>query len=579
MGIQYPFYALMGLFLIAVVLMYFFRKRYETKVVSSNLLWNQAMDEWQSSPWFHKLQRNLLLFLQLLILTFLIITLMNPYRSDYSGTTGHTVILMDTSTSMKAKKGDITHFDLAKKEAESVIKGSRGPVTILAVGKNITTKISEEANKRTSLKALNDLEMTNDHEDMQKAIQMALALAGTGEIHLFSDSVTKSMFKDLHTDATVMVHNIIENPVNISMKSFGIKEKGKQVDGVVTIANQGGEDREGTLIIHGGSKVIHQEPVVIQKGEDTVIPLSGLQVEESYMAEIRVDDDFQDDNVMTALNMSSSPAVYALGDINPFIIKGFQALGMDVKSVEEASTLDDNGILIASWKEAERTELPVLIIPDEKEEGKKIGGTVSSKKDHPLLRYADVEKIFVDKATDHDISGLSTIAEQDKVPLMQAGEIDGKKMVLMNFRLKDSDFPLSPGFPIFLYNVYHYLGDNQQVIGNFLPGEKRTIQTDGTWDLYSMNQDYIGEWKEGTTFTAPTKPGIYQALRGQDVKYFSVSIDEREKVIGKGESFIVKGEGVEKGSVPSSISSWFLALAVLFLFIEWEVYRRGNRRS
>ncbi|MHC8521657.1 BatA domain-containing protein [Rossellomorea sp. H39__3] len=105
MGIQYPFYALMGLFLIAVVLMYFFRKRYETKVVSSNLLWNQAMDEWQSSPWFHKLQRNLLLFLQLLILTFLIITLMNPYLSDYSGTTGHTVILMDTSTSMKAKKG------------------------------------------------------------------------------------------------------------------------------------------------------------------------------------------------------------------------------------------------------------------------------------------------------------------------------------------------------------------------------------------------------------------------------------------------------------------------------------------
>ncbi|MGX1264820.1 hypothetical protein RKD55_002624 [Rossellomorea marisflavi] len=579
MGIQYPFYALMGLFLIAVILMYFFRKRYDIKVVSSNLLWNQAMNEWQSSPWFHKLQRNLLLFLQLLILTLLIFSLMKPYLIGHSGTMGHTVILMDTSTSMKAMKGDVTQFDLAKKEAEGVIKEAGGPVTILGVGKNITTVIAEEENKRTSLKALNELAMTNDHEDMQKAIQMALALAGAGDVHLFSDAVTKSMFKNLRTDATVTAHTMIENSVNISMRSFGIKENGERMEGVVTITNQDGEDREGTLIIHGGSNIIHQEAVTIPSGEDVIIPLSALPLEETYTAEIRVEDDFHDDNVMTALNMSSSPAIYAMGDINPFIIKGFQALGMDVNTVEEASVLNDNGILIASSQNAAQTELPVLVVPDEAEAGKKIGGTVSSKTDHPLLRYADVEKIFVEKATDHNITGLSTIAEQDSVPLLQAGEIKGKKMVLMNFQVKDSDFPLYPGFPIFLYNVYHYLGDNQQVIGNFLPGERRTLQTEGTWDLYSMSQDYIGEWKMGTTFTAPIEPGIYQAVRGQDVKYFSVSIDDREKMIGKGESFTLKGKGVEEERAPSSLTTWFLALAVLFLFIEWEVYRRGNHRT
>ncbi|GLI84334.1 hypothetical protein ANABIO32_20370 [Rossellomorea marisflavi] len=579
MGIQYPFYALMGLFLIAVVLMYFFRKRYDMKVVSSNLLWNQAMNEWQSSPWFHKLQRNLLLFLQLLILTLLIFSLMKPYLTSFSGTTGHTVILMDTSTSMKAMEGGVTQFDLAKKGAERVIKEAGGPVTILGVGKNITTVISEEENKRTSLKALNELDMSNDHEDMQKAIRMALALAGAGDVHLFSDAVTKSMFKDLRTDATITAHKMIENPVNISIRSFGIKENGGKMDGVVTISNQGGEDRKGTLIIHGGSNEVHQEAVTIPSGEDVTIPLSGFPLEETYSAEIRVDDDFHDDNIMTALNMSSSPVIYAMGDINPFIIKGFQALGMDVNTVEEASILDDNGILIASSQDAGQTGLPALVVPDEAEEGRKIGGTVSSKTDHPLLRYADVEKIFVEKAMDHETSGLSTIAEQDGVPLLQAGEIKGRKMVLMNFQVKDSDFPLYPGFPIFLYNVYHYLGDNQQVIGNFLPGERRTLQTEGTWDLYSMNQDYIGEWEMGTTFTAPIEPGIYQAVRGQDMKYFSVSIDDREKMIGKGESFTMSGKGVEGKSAPSSVTSWFLALAVLFLFIEWEVYRRGNLRS
>ena len=154
-------------------------------------------------------------------------------------------------------------------------------------------------------------------------------------------------------------------------------------------------------------------------------------------------------------------------------------------------------------------------------------------------------------------------------------------MVVLNLNLTDSDFPLHPGFPIFLHNAYQYLSEDGGFIGYFQPGEERTVPlATGDWDIYSGDDEFIKKSDQGDWFKAPMTPGVYQAVQGDVTKYFSVVLDDREKKPG-GEAFSLepkeeKGEE-ERETIPQTLSSWLLVLAILILFIEWEVYRRGNR--
>jgi len=63
-----------AIFPLAVLLYYFFRKRYKTMTISSTLFWEQSMKETKVSPYLKNLQRNALFYLQmaaLLLLLFL----------------------------------------------------------------------------------------------------------------------------------------------------------------------------------------------------------------------------------------------------------------------------------------------------------------------------------------------------------------------------------------------------------------------------------------------------------------------------------------------------------------------------
>ncbi|CAN7448107.1 VWA domain-containing protein [Rossellomorea sp. LjRoot5] len=571
-------------FIAAVILMYFFRKRYRDYIVPSNLLWEEVMKEWQASPWFHRLQKNLLLLLQVLILTLLMFALVQPYTLDELEKKEHVIILLDTSASMNASQDGISHFELAKRDIQTLIQDSEGDVTLLGVGNSISTVVSKESNDQVVINQLENLSVTNDHEDMKKALRLGEAL-GEGSksiIHVYSDSLLKADLKEERIHTPIRVHNFIPDPTNVSLTSFGVEKLGTTYKGVAVIENQSDELQSGTITIYDDKQKVTSKRLKIDAGKEVVIPLDKLPSSPVLKAEIDFQDDYMGDDILTSVQATSKPSVLMLGEINPFLLKGFQSLGVNVKTIEENQLKSGGEIIVTTnekWRELS-IKNPALIIPgpSDKSTALKTGMEV---KDDPLVKHVDFEKVFVEKAGSIELKGLDTTAQSGSVPLIQKGEHKGAQMVVLNLKLTDTDFPLHPGFPIFLHNVYQYLSEDEGFIGYFQPGEERTVPLPtGKWDIYSNEDEFIEEWDQGEWFKAPLTPGVYQAVRGDKMKYFSVVLDDREKQPG-GEAFSMKpteekGEEVEE-PIPQTLSSWFLMLAIMILFIEWEVYRRGNR--
>ncbi|MFI8686451.1 BatA and WFA domain-containing protein [Rossellomorea sp. NPDC077527] len=583
MGIGNPIFFFLSAFIIAVILMYFFRKRYQDQLVSSSLLWEEVMKEWQASPWFHRLQKNLLLFMQVLILLLLMLALVKPYTLGEMGETDHTIILLDTSASMNATMNEQSHFELAKKDIQSLISDADGDITLLAVGSSVSTILSEEMNDQVVIKQLQDIPLSNDHEDMQKAFHLAQALGKGSEsiIHIYSDSVRKANFTEEKITTPVQVHNLLKNSKNVSLTSFGVEKVGSLYQGVAVIENQSKDMQSGKITIYAANKIVSSKRLEIGAGKEEVIPLPELPESPVYKAEITFQDDFKVDNVLSSIQATSKPAISVIGELNPFLLKGFQSLGVEVKTISGNQLKKGDGILVTTndkWKELS-VKNPAMIIPGSSVQLAGLTSGIDVKEGDPLLKHVDLEKVYVEKAGSIEMEGLETLAMSDSIPLIQKGEREGIKNVLVNMRLNDTDFPLHPGFPIFLHNVYQYLSEDQGFIGYFQPGEERTVPG-GKWDIYSSGDEYIKESGDGDVFKAPLNPGVYQAVQGDVMKYFSVVLDDREKQLG-GESFTLesserKREKEEK-TVPQVLSSWFLLLAIIVFFIEWEVYRRGNR--
>ncbi|WP_341357984.1 BatA and WFA domain-containing protein [Rossellomorea sp. y25] len=585
MGIGNPIFFLFSFFIAAVILMYFFRKQYRDQVVPSNLLWEEVMKEWQASPWFHRLQKNVLLLLQVLILLFLMIALVKPYTFKEMAKKDHLVILLDTSASMNAVVNNRSHFEEAKEDIQSLVEGTDGKVTLLGVGKSLTTIVSEETNDRVVLNGLKNLPLSNDNEDMKKAIHLgeALAIGSESIIHIFSDSMKKDDFTEELT-SPIQVHNLLTNPVNVSLTSFGVERLGSSYQGVAVIENQSEVSRRGHLTIYDEKNEISSVGLTLDPGGETVVPLSDLSHSPIYKAVIDFNDDYMEDNSLSSIQAAAKPAIHVIGEINPFLLKGFQSIGVDVKTIEEDQMKPGDEIILTTKEKWQQLSVgsPAMIVPERSKEATPLTHGIEATNEDPLLKHVELGKVYVDKVSSIQIKNLQSVATGDSIPLIQKGEVNGQKLVLLNLHLNESDFPLHPGFPIFLYNSYQFLSENHGFLGYYQPGEERTLPLSGDkWDIYSTEGEFEKEWTGEGMFKAPEAPGVYQAIRDGDMKYFSVVLDDREKQLSGGSSFSLeptKGmKNEESKSIPQALTEWFLILAILLLFIEWEVYRRGNR--
>ncbi len=175
----------------ALIILYFLKLRRIPREVSSTLLWKKTIQDLQANAPFQRLRKNLLLFLQLIILALIILALAQP-RSDSTSDQGRKyLILIDRSASMAAVDGgetlgNTTRLQRAKQDAITLVESMRAPSVFAQGGKaDEAMVIAFDANAeiitqftsdQTALKAaINSIAQTDGPSSIEEAYRLAQA--------------------------------------------------------------------------------------------------------------------------------------------------------------------------------------------------------------------------------------------------------------------------------------------------------------------------------------------------------------------------------------------------------------------
>ncbi|WP_312469283.1 BatA and WFA domain-containing protein [Neobacillus sp.] len=572
-----------------VVLLYFFRKQYTAVINPSNLLWQQAMNEWNASPWIQKLQHNLLFWLQIAALTLLMLALAKPVWLS-EGVKGEQIIwIVDTSATMSAVKADKPLIEQSKQQMKQMVDRLNGQeVTVIIAGEKPKILLNRETNAGLIHRTIAGLTVTYDHENIEKAVKLAESLVQNSEtvIHLFSDSVKKEDIQADLDNIPYEIHNADGIQDNVAILSFGVAGKEKRISGLAVLENQGKKSKTIPFVITSEDSIDYQQEVTIPPGKQVVINVPDLPQRRFYQAKIKAGDQYAADNELTAVYTVFNPTIHALGGVNPFFIKGMETLGFKTVQLDQnrALGLKDSGIILAEGLPVvDLPKMPTIYINNKQTEDEliELKEPITST-DSPLTEYVDIDKTYIKYATSPIKGNWENVVTSGNHPLIQTGTLNGQPVILVNFSLENTDWPLHPGFPIFLYNSYQWLSKQTGFLGYFQPGEEKWLQLEtkkSVLEIYNSAGKSLSSLQlNKENFKAPYKPGIYQAVADGQVYYFSVLLDDREKKPETAPSFILNSSKTydsEQTLKPNeSLWFWLTLCVLLLLMMEWEVYRR-----
>ncbi|WP_400247183.1 BatA domain-containing protein [Niallia sp. JL1B1071] len=589
MHLANPYYFLLLFFIGLFILLYFFRKKYTKQIIPSNLLWEEVLKEMRASSWFHKWQNNVLFWLQLICLLLLVLALVGPSFAKEAIKGEQIIFMFDTSASMAANENASNRLEKSKTVALEMMESiqQNQSVTVLEVNDRPNILLHNESDLNKVSATIKGLELSYTHEDWQSATELTASLAKEGKtaIHIFSDGLEKERIKNIDS-FYVEVHNQEqEKAENISILSFGVSKNDDKVAGIAVVENQTDSIKKMPFQVESEKAVLFQQEIELEPKERKIIAINELPEKSYYNAKIMVADDFLVDNMQTAVFNKQATTMYTDNEMNPFLVKGFEAIGLRViqmKDKAEFLTKQDSIFLLSGSALPDNIGAPfVFFFTDGKKEELQ---TAIEPSEDELLLHVDLKDVFIASATKQTMESMKPIVKSGELPLIQKGEVNNQPAILIQFDLKDSDWPLHPSFPIFLYNMYQWLSSQSNYVGDFQPLESRTIQLtnqEADWDIYNENDQLVGSFSMEEGFQAPKLPGVYQLTNDAELLYFSVNLDDREKTIASQKSFVLNESQLKENQISKTESDWLwyvlCLLALIILCLEWEVYRRANR--
>lgn len=578
MGFSNLLYLWTAILPVIVLIYYFFRKKYKDQPVSSTIFWDEVMQETKASPYLKHLQKNALLYLQLLALILFVLALMNPYMKTTEISGEQSIWIVDTSATMLAKDGELTTFEQHKEEMKSLVSELNGrPLTIITTGVEPKTIVRQETELSVIHSAIDRLEVTYEEEQLTKAIDMAQAFIGetSTSIYLFTDSVKRGELPVESEKIKWIVKGAGKGLENVAITRFAATAMDENVLALVQLKNETDQEQiiQLSLMDETGEAIVKEEITVNAKDEFTKT-FEGLPLTPILTAKIQVDDDYNTDNSMMTLIGNGMSQIVVDQQMHQLVQKGFQAVNTDVKIVpsDQLETIKDAIIVTNQSDLLGKTDSPIVLIGRDDEVTKEVNSLVDVSQD-ALFAFSSLEEVYVNSIYPgfDEFKTIATIGDQPFVQRSSRGDI----VILAD--IQSTDWPLHPSFPLFLWGIQNELLVGTQNLGTFAPNESRAVSlTAGEWSVYSGEDEYITSFEGGSEFRAPTIPGVYSIRSNQEEKQFIVQLSAKERTIEEGTSFelgTIQNSGEEETTKQSFIL-WLLIPILLLFVIEWEVQRR-----
>lgn len=586
MGFNQLLFLWTAIFPIAVLLYYFFRKKYAKQPVSSTLFWQEVMRETKASPYLQHLQRNALFYLQMIAMILLVLALLQPFWKTKALAGEQIVFVVDTSATMEVHTAnDSTLFDEHKKQMLQLAESLSGkPLTIVTTGNEPTVVVRAETNLDQIKSEIAKLEVSYEEENMSKSLDFAQSFFQhkATSVYIFTDILDRKELPLQYENVTWNVEGLTSEVANLSMKRFGATKTNNGISALIQLENQSNKEQITELSIANEQGNLLKENVTIPANETITLSFDELAASSFLEASLDAKDGYALDNTMTVFMQDQLSKVFIDSGLHALVRTAFQSMDIEVSSVptEQIGLLAEEGIVVTNqFGLLNQLDRPALFIGRNDVNAIEVNGEVQTT-EHALFSFANLSDIYVSSVYP-EIQGYTTIATVGDQPFIQVSP-RGDIVVLADIQM--TDWPLHPSFPLFMWSVKEQLSAGNTYLGTFTPNERRPQSLGSAaneWEIYTLDDSYQYSIENGGAFIAPKKPGLYVLRSNDSVKNFSVALSQSEKEIEKGNTYKVSGEQIEMSENYSqqSFVPYILLLLLLLFVIEWEVQRRRGYTS
>ena len=629
MALLAPAALALALLAVPILLLYMLRLRRREQPVSSTWLWRElARDRAANAPW-QRLRRNLLLFLQLLILAALVLALARPALRR-PGLGGNLIVLLDASASMSASDGGPTRFDDARAAVERLIGGLSGDdrLTLIRVGRTAEVLAAATSDRTLLRRALAAAAPENGPADWPAAF--ALAVGSTQGLNdprvaIVSDGGLPEGLPPLPAEVTFLP--VGRAGENLAITAQAVRAAAGDQQLLVAVSNTSATARSALLSLYLDDVLYDSRRLELAAGAQSAqtwsLPagagLARTQLEPrdglpDYLA--------LDNSAWTPLDAGDTRRVLLSSDGNLFLERIFTVLpGYELFRVSpEAAAQTTAGeepfdLTIYDGVPLPAGPLPssALIFnpqpPADAEDNAPaplltVTGTFTETAavriaDSPLLENVDWGSFAIASAQQVEAAALPVVVSATAGPLLLAGESDGRRVVVFTFDLRASDLPLQIAFPIIMANITAWLNPGRIIAAdNPQPGSTVTLLPDARAVRAAVTLPDGSVWERDVTNTA--EPVVFD--RTQQIGVYRVTTTDAAGAItpagafavnffDAGESRIQPAASLQVGQAQVTADAagfeglrelwpWLLAAGLTVLLVEWWVaYRRPLFRT
>jgi hypothetical protein len=582
--------ALWGLLLIPlVVLLYLLRARREPRVVSSTLLWERATRDLVARLPVRRLERSLLLLLQVLAVAAVVAALARPLVA-LRGFAGDAVVLvLDATASMQATDVAPSRLAAARSAALAMLAGlgPRQPAAVVSAAGRPRLLLDFTTDRAAARAAIGSVRATDTAGGLDEAVTLASSMRAGGRppvVHVFSDTPAAA--------PGVVWHRIGRGGPNAGITAVRARAGPGGRTYLMVRVEAFGAPAARRLVVRAGPRVVATHLLRLAPGTPRTVLVDLGQASGVVTAVLEGADVLAaDDRAALMAGPAGRPRVLVVGESSPVLTAALAAAPTGgVEHVREASPEQwGRASVVVLDRVPVQTPLPpgaYLLVGSVAPNlplqvtgvaGPQVVQTVAST--HPVVRLADLRGARVPEALAVRPHGGVVLLEGDW-PLVWAFDGAGLRVVLLTFDPSGADLAVHPAFPVLVANALDWLTGGGGVAAGAQP-----VLPAGPWTharlLAPDGQALDLEARDGRFVLPPLDRVGAWHLRtgGWERSWVVAAVDPRESAaaaVPPPATAAASPGSVQVAQI--SLAPSLLALAAVLLGLEWVLWIRSLPR-
>ncbi len=602
---------------IPLVLLYLLKLRRPPRRVPSLLLWRAVLADQRVNAPLRRLQRNLLLLLQLALLSLLTLALMQPVIGG-DAARERVILLIDQSASMAAVAPGEAETRLAMARARAVERidalATDGSMALIGFAKTAKLAHSFSNDRRALRAAVDEINVEDRADELGEALRMAAALAQTvavDRVVLISDGVLPDT-TDFALPFTLEFDRVGDRVENAGITHLGASRDPRGGWQILVVVEGTPGARADRLVVTADGAPIVDEPVALQ-----------AQTAERFVVALPAGED--DDRVRTIeveLHTGAADALRAddhgLLELRPqrplrVAVDGDQwafrhaLAAQPMTELLEADAPDAPDLVVTADERRLRDDAVgfLLGVPDVLAEVVEVldGGSAVVDWDRaaPLLRHALLDDLLVleqpawrpsHSERELEQAGYEVLVHGTRGPLLvrRGRDPSAAQVFAMLFDPEQSTLPYRVAFPVMLANLSGLalqaagLRDVEALRAGPLPA----VDVGTTANAVALEAPDGSRQQRAVTggialgLSAP-RCGWHTVRVGDAVqRRFGVNLLERRETLLEAREQLMLDELTVRGAAADldparSLWSWLALLGLPLLLADWWFYRRRPR--